>query len=181
MTNIMVDLETLGKTADCVVLTLGAVKFDPCGDDRVKETRKNEKLYLKFIIETQQDQGRIIDDSTVKWWSEQDPEALEEAMGDDTNRIEYKEGLEKFSKFFWGCKYIWSHGALFDVNILEHSYRQYKIPQPWNYPDVRDTRTIFNLGHDPEMPTGGLHHALADSMRQVIGIQNVYRKLGIKL
>ena len=32
-THAMIDIETLGTGADCVVLTVGAVKFDPGGQE----------------------------------------------------------------------------------------------------------------------------------------------------
>jgi hypothetical protein len=42
---------------------------------------------------------------------------------------------------------------------------------------LRDTRTLFDLSIDPEMPKGGLHNALEDAKRQAVGVQNVFRKL----
>lgn len=176
----MIDFETAATTTDTVVLTLGAVKFDPYADDRVKEDRENEKMYLKFNIEQQQDHGRVINDETLDWWGRQAPEAFEEAFGDDESRIELEQGLREFTRFFRGCKYIWGHGSVFDVMILEHAYIQYDLGKPWQFWNARDTRTMFDLGFDHEMPMDGHHHALADAMRQVIGVQNVYRKLGLK-
>jgi len=51
---------------------------------------------------------------------------------------------------------------------------------PWNYWQLKDTRTLFDLGHDPEMPQGSKHDALQDAIRQAVGVQNIYRKLNIK-
>jgi hypothetical protein len=45
---------------------------------------------------------------------------------------------------------------------------------------LRDTRTLFDLGIDPEMPKGNKHDALQDAIRQAVGVQNVYAKLNIK-
>ena len=50
----------------------------------------------------------------------------------------------------------------------------------WEFWNVRDTRTMFDLGVDPEMPAVTAHRALDDAKAQAIAVQNVYRKLGIK-
>lgn len=176
--SVMVDLETMGTTPDTVVLTLGAVRFDPYADDRVKEDRENEKLYLRFVLETQD--ARSISEDTLKWWADQSDEARAEAFDDGDDRIDLEDGLRQFTRFFKGATKIWSHGATFDIVILENAYIEHDLGKPWKFWNARDTRTMFDLGHDPEMPKEGLHHALADSMRQVIGVQNVYRKLGLK-
>jgi hypothetical protein len=51
---------------------------------------------------------------------------------------------------------------------------------PWNYWQIRDTRTLFDLGFDPDMPKGGKHDALQDAIRQAVGVQNMYAKLKIR-
>jgi len=180
--HMMIDLETMATTPDTVVLTLGAVKFSPFNDDREKENRANEKLYLKFDIDLQQDDGRVIDDDTLAWWGKQPEAVFEEAFSED-NRITLKAGLIELRKFWHeGTKsrYVWGHGCGFDMTILEHCFRQVGEPIPWDFWNVRDTRTMFDLGFDHNMPMDGHHHALADAMRQVIGVQNIYRELGLK-
>jgi exodeoxyribonuclease VIII len=169
----MIDMETLGVTPDCMILTIGAVHFDPYGTGII------DKLYLKVGLDEQEQLGRIIDPKTLEWWSKQNADVLEEALSDD-NRIPLTESVDKLHKFFWGCKRFWSHGSVFDLIILENLYRQMKKPLPWNFWDLRDTRTIFDLGHDPEMPQNSKHDALQDAIRQAIGVQNVYRKLGLE-
>jgi hypothetical protein len=64
--------------------------------------------------------------------------------------------------------------------MIENIYGQLNKALPWNYWQLRDTRTLFDLGHDPEMPQGSKHNALEDAIRQAVGVQNVYRKLGIQ-
>lgn len=169
----MIDMETLGVTPDCMILTIGAVHFSPYG------TGVTDSLYLKVSLEEQEQLGRTIDNSTLDWWSKQNPVILEEALS-DADRISLSEAVEKLHKFMWGCKRFWSHGSVFDLMILENLYRQLKRPLPWNFWDLRDTRTVFDLGHDPEMPQNSKHDALQDAIRQAIGVQNVYKKLGLQ-
>ena len=64
----------------------------------------------------------------------------------------------------------------FDMVILEHACRQIQQAVPWDYYNVRDTRTLYDLT-DAELPNFSGHHALYDAMKQAIGVQNCYRKL----
>lgn len=171
--HLMVDMETLAVSPNAVVLSLGAVHFDPYG------TGYSDSLYFRIDIDDQDALGREVDPNTITWWSSQPPEIMEEAFSLD-DRIPLVEAMDRFHKFAWGCSAFWSHGATFDLVILENIYRQLNKPLPWNYWQLRDTRTLFDLGQDPEMPQGSKHDALQDAIRQAVGVQNIYRKLNIK-
>lgn len=169
----MVDLETMAVTANAVVLSLGAVHFNPWGNGY------GDKLYFKICIDDQDALGREIDPNTLVWWSKQDATVMAEAFSPD-NRISIVDAMNQFHRFAWGCDAFWSHGATFDMMILENIYRQLNKPLPWNYWQIRDTRTLFDLGFDPDMPKDNKHDALQDAIRQAVGVQNIYRKLNIR-
>ena len=169
----MVDLETMAVTPRAVVLTLGAVHFNPYGNGY------GDKLYLRLDLDDQDKLNREIDPNTLDWWAKQDPKVMEEAFSPD-NRVKLVDAMEQFKKFAWGCDAFWAHGSLFDIAILEDIFRQIQMPVPWNYWQVRDTRTIFDLGWDPDMPQASKHDALQDAIRQSVGVQNVYSKLKVK-
>lgn len=171
--DLMIDLETMAVTPDSVILTLGAVKFDPF-EEGIKDT-----LYLRIDLDDQDALKRSIDPNTLEWWGKQDPEIVQEAFGDG-NRVKVTDAVSQFHKFAWGCSHFWSHGASFDIVIIENLYRQLNRALPWNFWQIRDTRTLFDLGHDPEMPKNSKHNALEDAIRQAIGVQNVYAKLNIR-
>ena len=168
--HLMVDLETMAVTPRTVILTLGAVTFDPFSNEIFDE------LYFRINIDDQDVLQRDIDHNTLDWWATQDPAIMEEAFSPD-NRVPLADAIEQFHKFAWGCNKAWSHGSVFDLIILEDVYRQLGRTAPWQFWECRDTRTLFDLA-DPEMPKGELHNALADAKRQAVGVQNVYRKLG---
>ena len=133
--DIMIDLETLDTTPYCVILTIGAVRFDPKGMGVV------ERLELRPTIEEQTEQyNRIIDDSTIEWWAKQNPAALGEAMGDQ-GRISFRESMEALYKFCWNCDAVWSNGASFDIVVAETAFRQTLInrpnPIPWPFYTIR--------------------------------------------
>ena len=169
----MVDMETMAVTPNAVVLSLGAVHFNPYGSGY------SDKIYFRVSIDDQDALGREVDPSTIEWWGRQDPAIMEEAFSPD-NRISLVDAMDQFHKFAWGCDRFWSHGATFDLVMLENIYRQLNKPLPWNYWQLRDTRTLFDLGFDPDMPTGSKHDALQDAIRQAAGVQNMYRKLNIR-
>jgi exodeoxyribonuclease VIII len=171
--HLMVDLETLAVSPRTVVLSLGAVHFDPFS------TEIFDSIYFKIDLDDQDKLNREIDPNTLDWWAKQDLAIMEEAFSLN-DRISLVDAMDQFHKFAWGCKCFWSHGATFDLMIIEDIYKQLNKGLPWQYWQLRDTRTLFDLGHDPEMPKDNKHDALQDAIRQATGVQNIYRKLGIK-
>ena len=74
----MIDLETLGVEPDSVIITVGAIKFDPYTD-----VEPHSGLYLRCDIEEQSEElGRTIDDNTMEWWTKQPKNIQDEAFGE---------------------------------------------------------------------------------------------------
>jgi hypothetical protein len=61
--------------------------------------------------------------------------------------------------------------------ICEHVFRKIGKAVPWQFWQVRDVRTIFDIGIDPKRPPVTAHHALQDAWNQAVGVQNVYNAL----
>ena len=70
----MIDLETLDTSPGAVVLTIGAVKFNPRGTGIIDE------LYIRVDVDEQIALGRTVDEGTVEWWSTQ-PQAVQDEAG----------------------------------------------------------------------------------------------------
>ena len=170
----MIDLETLDVLPTATILTIGAVKFDPFGDDLNEPTC--EKLYIKVDIDSCDAIGSTVSPSTLEWWASQSKEAQEDAF-DPNNRIGIEEAISQLYKFCWGAKRVWSHGVGFDLIILEHYFRKIGKAVPWQFWEMRDTRTLFDIGINPERATVTAHNALADALDQALGVQKVYRTL----
>lgn len=160
----MVDLETLATSQDCVILTLGAVRFERTGDGSLSE------LYLRICPEQE---GRKVCAETMTWWEGQP--SREEAFSPE-GRIPLSEALDLFLAFSAGCERIWCQGANFDVPILEHALEQHGKEPTWKYWQVRDTRTMYDLV-SKRFPSNG-HNALEDAKQQVLNVQDVFRSLG---
>lgn len=176
--DIMLDLETLDTTPNCVILTIGAVRFDPKGNGVV------ERLELRPTIEDQTEiYNRSINEDTIRWWSTQNPAALEEAMGDQ-GREPFTVCMEKLYKFCWNRRAVWSNGATFDCVVMENAWRQTSDkpnPIPWPFYTIRDTRTLYEIA-GVKLKDGGhitKHTAVDDAEHQAIVVQKAYQKLGL--
>lgn len=173
-TDLMIDLETLDVTPTASILTIGAVRFDPFGNELDDPTCS--KLYIKVDIDSCDLHGGTVSQSTIDWWANQSSEAQEEAF-DPTGRVTIEEAMNQLYKFSWGAKRVWSHGAAFDVPICEFYFRKVGKSIPWQFWEVRCTRTLYDLGIDPNRPPVLKHHALEDAWNQAVGVQNVFNAI----
>jgi len=174
LTDIMIDLETLNTTPDATILTIGAVKFDPFGLELKEPAMKS--FYCKIDVDSCDRIGLTTSDDTIAWWASQSKEAQEAAF-DPEGRIDIEEAFAQLYKFCWGAKRVWSNGSCFDIVICEHVFRKINRACPWKFWEVRDVRTAFDLGINPQRPPITAHHALEDAWNQAVGIQNVYNTL----
>ena len=89
--------------------------------------------------------------------------------------------IKEINKFSVGVDVFWCQGPLFDYAILQDIYKQLGHPVPWQYWQIRDSRTLFSLvPRDINESRTGLHNALADCFFQAKKVQKVYKQLGIK-
>lgn len=171
----MIDLETLGVDPHSVILTLGAIKFNPYSDDE-----PHSELYLKLDTEEQELLGREIDDNTLAWWANQSDSVQNEALSEG-DRKSVRDVLEEINRFCVGLDYLWCQGPLFDYAMLQNLYRQAGKPCPWNFWQIRDSRTLFAMmPQDPRKQIQEeLHNALADSYYQAKCVQQTYKHFGV--
>ena len=169
--DIMLDIETLATSPDAVVLTFGAIKFDPFNPS----IQMSDGIYFRINVDEQIDLGRRVDEGTVAWWGTQSAEVREEALG-ETDRVSLEDFTKALNKFVVGATRIWAQGPVFDIVILENLYRQIGKPAPWQYYSIRDSRTLLKaLGDDRK---GGtlLHNALADAVSQAEAVQSAVNR-----
>jgi len=172
----MIDLETLGVEPDSVIMTLGAIKFNPFSD-----AEPHDPLYLRGDVEEQSEKfGRTIDDNTLAWWSKQPQEIQDEAFGDH-DRVASEDLAKQLNKWCVGLDYIWCQGPTFDFVILQDFYKKIEQPAPWNYWQIRDSRTLFSMmPQDPRKAIQeALHNALADCYYQAKCVQQSYKHFGV--
>ena len=174
MSSIMLDLESLGTRPDCAILTLGAVKFDEYTPGSF-----GDSLYLRIDVDEQLALGREVQEDTLTWWSNQAEDVREEALGEG-NRVSLTEMYRQLNRFCVGATNIWCQGPAFDIVILENIYRQMGWPTPWQFWQIRDSRTLFGVHGDPrEKNKAGLHNALEDCVSQAQGVQQIFHRNNI--
>ena len=175
MIHAMIDLETLSTNPNAVILTVGGVKFDP-----TTQMKPYSEMYFRVDVDSQTKMGRDVMQDTVNWWSKQPKQISDEAFSDD-NRTSLDEMIKSINKFSVGVDVFWCQGPLFDYAILQDIYKQLGHPAPWQYWQIRDSRTLFSLvPRDLNEKRQDLHNALEDCKFQAKKVQRVYRQLGIK-
>ena len=166
----MIDLEGLATGPETTILTIAAQAFDPFGTGYY-----NQQYYARITLESQP--NRSIEQGTIDWWATQ-PEAQAEAFMEE-GRIDLDQALDSLGKLIWHSNFIWMNGPTYDATILEHAYKSYGKPLPWQYYKVRDARTVYSLWPDcPRPPTS--HHALEDCRRQIDMLQATLKHLNVK-
>jgi hypothetical protein len=172
----MLDIETLSTRPESVVLTLGAVKFDPWAD----EVDTESGLYLRIDVDEQLVLDRHVQQETVDWWGTQPEDVREEALGEQ-ERTGLDDSIDQLNRFLVGSNSIWCQGPAFDIVILENLYRQMGRPTPWQFWQIRDSRTLFGVHGDPrEKGRTGAHNALIDCYYQARAVQHIYKTVGVK-
>lgn len=180
MNHIMLDLETLDTASSAVVISIGAVAFDPYTN------ALGDKFYVEMTedIAGQQKKGRTISGDTVRWWMQQDVLAkrvFSVPPPDGVKRVNTFEALSRFDLFVErnGGKdvCVWGNGADFDNVILGSLYDSFGLRKPWSYSRNRCYRTMKNLGIGPRSPQirVGVHHtALGDAITQAVHLQEIF-------
>ena len=169
--DIMLDIETLATSPDAVVLTFGAIKFDPFNPS----IQMSDGIYFRIDVDEQIDLGRRVDEGTVAWWGTQSAEVREEALG-ETDRVSLEDFTKALNKFVVGATRIWAQGPVFDIVILENLYRQIGKPAPWQYYSIRDSRTLLKALGDDRKGGALLHNALADAVSQAEAVQSAVNR-----
>lgn len=171
MKHVMIDLETLGTTADAVIMSIGAVKFDLESSDI-----DDAGFYASISIESNQSYGRVIDEDTLLFWLDQSAEARQ-VFTEPKQSLDA--GLAALSDWFGHNKrYVWSNGASFDIPMLEHAYRKLGWEAPWEFWNSRCVRTYKSLPcADRVAKLANDHNALRDAVNQARYVQAIHAQL----
>jgi hypothetical protein len=162
--NIMLDLETYGKSAGCPILSIGAVYFDENGVS-------DQGFYRIVNLQSCLDIGLITNEETVKWWDSQSSEAKEiltQVSSPDLS-MPIQEAFYEFSEFVKlrpGVK-VWGNGADFDQAIIQYAYAKAGMEVPWDFWNNRCYRTLKSFKTGIKFQRLGTHHnALFDAWSQ---------------
>jgi len=169
----MLDLETLGTSAGCVILSIGCVEFFP------DKNTLGDGFYEVISTKSCEDHFLIIDPKTLAWWDTQSPDArvvLEQAA---TEGKPLTEVLINFNRWLANITAIkemrmYGNGSDFDNPILRSAYDATGI-KPYGFAyGGRCYRTLKSLDEQfgpsykaPKlMRSGTRHNALDDAKSQ---------------
>lgn len=189
MKHFMVDIETLSTAVNAVVLSVGAVEFDPI-------TGEIKRRFYGELDLSEQNQRHISSD-TVQWWFKQsvdNPKSIDLLLKENKwkNGVEFV--LHRFKEFIWGYANfladtrnrnegyekiaVWACDPDFDLAILANLYEEYNLPVPWKYSEPKSVRTVRTIAelHNIGLPRDNAsHNALEDCIRQVAEIAELNR------
>lgn len=168
--NVMVDLETLGTSPGCPILSIGAVTFlteVPC-----------KPFYTTIDISNQNKYGLLPNPTTVSWWGSQDKRVREEAFSGKDDLFQVLTWFSSWLGSLQATPVMWGNAASFDLSILSAAYKAVNLPLPWKYWNEMCFRTLKNLYHgvvtEPER-TGHKHNALNDAIHQAEWATKIYK------
>jgi len=176
--HMMVDIETLGLDIDAAIVAIGAVIFDPRGD------QFEDEFQITISKASNRREGRSIDPKTVEWWSQQSKEAQEAVFGGSHESLNV--AIDHFTKWINclnpTCTRVWAKSPDFDCKMLENTCKHMGRIWPFKFWETRCCRTAMELaypeGNFPAMEVEGpMHDALSDAKRQALEIQHVYHIL----
>jgi exodeoxyribonuclease VIII len=187
MTDVMVDLETMGVGPRAAIIAIGAVAFD------LETGELGGEFYRPVDLGSSMEHDGIIDADTVMWWLKQSDDArkaltdiqLDPSNPDGGKILPYTlpKVLADFTLYTRSlCPVqwlrgdsgdvpttlkIWGNGAGFDNVVLRSAYEACGISVPWLFYNDRCYRTVKAQYPHIKMERSGTHHnALDDAVSQ---------------
>ncbi len=168
--SVMIDIETLGKSASAAIASIGAVLFDPKGD------WLGNHLHLHVDLNDCVQHGLKLDAPTVLWWMRQPDEARNALFDGQINALPLFIAMQQVSEFVSTADEIWCNGNSFDFPILTNAFAAVGAAAPWKYYKERDLRTLKALHPDIRIERQGMHHnALDDATHQARLVQRIFQ------
>lgn len=160
--HIMTDIETLGTRPGACVLSAAFVRF-------------SDEAHMTLNLSLPDQEGLALekDESTLVWWRDQEAKHPGAWAAATANALPLASALPYIAQWLDWARggddfQIWCHGATFDAPLLTEIYRRAGIPCPWQFWQVRDTRTLYDLAlirkEDYAVPPP--HIALNDAIGQ---------------
>lgn len=178
MKHTMIDIETLGTRPDAVILSIGAVYFNP----QCEELGMHEACHMFPPVPEQEVEGRKVDGSTAAWWMRQSFEARQALLdGQRANTDTLDQMRMTLATIVEDADTLWANGPDFDLVILRDFMGPgYKWPF-WKHSCVRTFKTRFDWAlAGANISRGNAHDAIADCLYQARQVRTIYRALADK-
>lgn len=171
---IMIDLETMGKSSSAPILSLGAVAF------RAGEGISSS-IHVHLSLCQQVDTlGYRVAADTALWWMDQDKDAQMGVLQGQTDSRFVGEALSAFDEWMNRLdplkkRYVWANAPSFDCVILRELYRRVvgDGKEPWLFYNERCYRTMKNMVEVKTERLGVKHSALDDATYQAHHLMDI--------
>lgn len=177
MTHVMVDLETVGTGPNALIISIGAVKFDPL---KLEDPTDSFHVGIDLSSLPTTAYGFDIEPGTVGWWLHPERAAGRAALN-EVAKTDIGSALDGFALWLGaGAHRIWGNGASFDNVILRNAYDKLGLEAPWAFWNDRCYRTFKNLAKELKLERIGAHHsALDDALSQAAHLQAIVSYLNL--
>lgn len=178
MSHIMLDLETLDTRRSAIVLSIGAVRFDP------NSSRISSSIYLVPNQNEQRAAGRTESLATLAWWREQTPQAREVLTSPS---IPVLDALSAFTAWLSqeDVDGVWGNSVAFDNEIIRSLYESFNLDAPWPFWIDRCFRTVKAIGKTNGVSAppflGVPHNAVDDAFNQAAHLQRIVEYANVRV
>lgn len=185
-TDLMVDIETVGRVPGCAIIQIAAVPFNI----NTGEVSNNVfKMSINLDHQLKSGKGFTYCSNTYKWWMKENPKLFKKLS---KSQYKYNQVGDAFQKWFRSLKNyneirVWGNSNRFDLGIIDGWYRKSIGPnfQPfWNTWLENDCRTLSNLKPSIKKNLrfiGTKHNAIDDCKHQIRYCHLTIKSLNIKL
>ena len=185
----ILDLESLGKFPDSVVLSFGMVFFDLTNVLPTRQQVESTGFYRKLVVNDQLKKGRSTHPETIDWWKQQGEEAKHvlKPSDDDVSIVEFHSDLKDWLKknsYDFKNDFIWIRGPQYDAPMITDLFEMYELKNPMNFWKVRDIRTLIDIStgsRDGKIEISEdvswcvKHHALHDCVLDYLSFKELYK------
>ncbi len=174
-----------GSMAPPVFLSIGAVVFNPYDSKPNPDLMREFMFYRNVEPNSCLELGGKYDPATLRWWKQQDPEAVASLK---ENRQPVKKVLEDF--FLWISNFRapihvqWANDPSFDLVLLKHWCILANVTYTFKYGNEGSCRTIKRLAW-PDSPVPNFHEGVAhnageDCIGQGLTVQAAHYLLNLR-
>ena len=170
MYHAMIDIEALGTDYGSVILSIGAIHFDPHGNF----IGSGEAFHKNIDITDSLRSGFHVDGATIYWWLDRDTRSRNALV--TPKPIDAYSALVMLYQWYraYDCKAAWSHR--FDMELLGAYAIGVHTKLPWSHRQELCIRTRLEaaakFGYLPEkVRDKDKHHPVYDATRQAKQIQ----------
>lgn len=177
-TDVMLDLETMGRGSNSAIVSIGAVEFN------METGETGREFYQVIDLQSCFDVGLKAEAPTIYFWLQQNQAARDAICVEEKYQLPHT--LLLFNSWMQDCVEkinIWGNGARFDIGILEDAYQACGIENPWYFRSERDVRTLVAFAPEIKatMPFEGIyHHPIDDCKHQIKYCSAIWKKLNKK-